>query len=255
MAYKYLRKYFNLYISSDRRLARNIFELTGYVPSNLESFKLAFYHKSHPDAKDVLNNNERLEYLGDAILSCVVAEYLYKKYPSDDEGFLTKMRSKIVKRDTLNEIGEKMGLDVLLLEINATRISKSMLGNAVEAMLGAMYLESGYLRTKRFIVKSMIRKLLDIHELEFLDDNFKSQLLEWCQKHGKDISYEVVLKYKIDKRDRFKVVAMIDGETIGEGDDFNKKSAEQMASEQAINKLGILELSSNGDSHSSNIKF
>lgn len=235
-----IRKVYNLYLSPDRQMARNIKDVTGFTPVNLECFKLAFYHKSHPDAQSVLNNNERLEFLGDAILSSVVAEYLYKKYPSDDEGFLTKMRSKIVRRDTLNEIGDKMGLDILLKELNITRLSKSMLGNAVEALVGAIYLECGYKRTERFVVRKILRRLLDIHELEITDDNFKSQLLEWCQKHGREVTYEVIDKYKFDKRDRFKVVAMIDGVEVGAGDDFNKKSAEQMASEKALNSLGLL---------------
>jgi len=236
---RWIRKFYNLYLSPDRHMARSIRDIIGFTPSNLECFKIAFYHKSHPGSSSALNNNERLEFLGDAILSSVVADYLYKKYPSDDEGFLTKMRSKIVKRDTLNDVGDKLGLDLLLKELNATRLSKSMLGNAVEALIGAIYLELGYTRTERFIVRKILRRLLDIHELEITDDNFKSQLLEWCQKHGKEVTYEVVEKYKMDKRDRFKVIAMINGEEVGNGDDFNKKSAEQIASERALTSLGL----------------
>ena len=215
--------------------------MTGILPVHLHRYKLAFFHKSHPEAQGASNNNERLEYLGDAVLSTIVAEYLYKKYPTYDEGFLTKMRSKIVKRDTLNELGEKMGLDILLLELNTTKLSKSMLGNAVEALVGAIYLELGYDRTSKFVVNKILRKMLDIHELEVTDDNFKSQLLEYCQKNGKEIAYEVIDKYKMDKRDRFKVAAMIDGKVVGEGDDFNRKSAEQMASERALVNLGVIE--------------
>jgi len=244
---RWSRQIYNLYLSPDRHMARTIKEIIGFTPANLECFKIAFYHKSHPDSTSALNNNERLEFLGDAILSSVVADYLYKKYPSDHEGFLTKMRSKIVKRDTLNEVGDKLGLDLLLKELNATKLSKSMLGNAVEALIGAIYLELGYVKTERFVVRKILRKLLDIHELELTDDNFKSRLLEWCQKHGKEVSYEVVEKYKMDKRDRFKVIALIDGNEVGRGDDFNKKSAEQLASEQALSSLGLLsDFSENG---------
>lgn len=186
-----------------------------------------------------MQNNERLEYLGDAVLGTIIAEYLFQKYPSADEGFLTKMRSKIVKRKSLNDIGDRMGVDMLLNEFNNTRISKSMLGNAVEALVGAVYLEIGYEGTKRFIIRRMLRKFVDIHELEQYDDNYKSQLLEYCQKNGKNVAYKLLTRYKMDKRDRFKVAVVIDGEKIAVADDFNKKSAEQLASERALAKLGI----------------
>jgi len=183
-----------------------------------------------------------LEFLGDAMLNGIVAEYLYKKYPNGDEGFLTKMRSKIVKRKTLDAIGIKMGIDEIMTIMNKTHISKSMLGNAVEALIGAIYMENGYAFTRKFIVINILRKYLDIHKLEILDDNFKSRLLEWCQKNGKDINYEVISKYKTDKRDRFKIAVVVGGENIAEADDFNKKNAEQIASEKAMLKLGILSL-------------
>jgi ribonuclease-3 len=241
---KVFRILYNMFLSPDRHLARSLKAVLGFLPINLELFKLAFYHRSSQNGQDQPSNNERLEYLGDAMLSSIVAEYLYKKYPYQDEGFLTKMRSKIVKRDTLNEIGDKMGLDVLLKEFNSTRLSKSMLGNAVEALVGAIYLQYGYKKTEKFVVRKILRGYLDIHLLEHFDDNYKSQLLEWCQKQGKEIEYEVVQRYKMDKRDRFKVAVLVDGRTLAIGDDFNKKSAEQLASESALLELGLL---SNGN--------
>lgn len=204
-------------------------------------FRLAFAHKSTNSDKSgyAIQNNERLEYLGDAVLGTIVAEYLFRKYPSRNEGFLTKMRSKIVQRKSLNIIGDKMGVDVLLTEFNNTRLSRSMLGNAVEALVGAIYLEKGYNGTRRFVVRKMLRNYVDIHELEHFDDNYKSQLLEWCQKNGQAVSYRLMTRYKQDKRDRFKVAVMIDGKRIATADDFNKKSAEQTASERALKELGI----------------
>ena len=187
-----------------------------------------------------MQNNERLEYLGDAILGTIVAEYLFKKYPNSDEGFLTKMRSKIVKRKSLNKIGDKMGLDMLLSEYNNTRLSRSMLGNAVEALVGAIYLDLGYGGTKRFVVRKMLRSYVNVHELESFDDNYKSQLLEWCQKNGQAVSYKLLARYKFEKRDRFKVAVMVNGKKMATADDFNKKSAEQTASEKAMFALGIL---------------
>jgi ribonuclease-3 len=202
---------------------------------------LAFSHKSNPSDKAyAIQNNERLEFLGDAVLGTIVAEYLFKKYPNANEGFLTKMRSKIVKRNTLNKIGDKMGLDVMLQEYSQTRLSRSMLGNAVEALVGAVYLEKGYWRTRQFVIRKILKSYVDVHELESFDDNYKSQLLEWCQKNGQTVAYKLVARYKFEKRDRFKVAVMVDGKKLATADDFNKKSAEQTASEKAMQMLGIL---------------
>ncbi len=184
-------------------------------------------------------HNERLEYLGDSVLSTIVAEYLFKKYPLQNEGFLTKMRSKIVKRKTLNQLANQMGLDMILSDYSQGRLSNSMLGNAFEALIGAIYLEKGYLPTKNYVVNEILLKNLDIHILESQDDNFKSRLLEWGQKNNISIDYRLLSKYKMDKRDRFKVAVLVDGEEVSVSDDFSKKSAEQSASKQAIYKLKI----------------
>ena len=242
----YIKKFYNYNFSKDKDLARRLQPILGFIPSDLALYKLAFFHKSNNSDKQpaiaggITPNNERLEYLGDAVLGTIVAEYLFNKYPNSDEGFLTKMRSKIVKRNSLNKIGDKMGLDVILQEYNNTRLSRSMLGNAVEALVGAIYLECGYEATKRYIIRRLLRKYLDIHELETYDDNYKSQLLEWSQKNGKVVTYKVIAKYKFEKRDRFKVAVLLDGNKIATADDFNKKSAEQMASEKALIALGII---------------
>jgi len=239
---RYIFKFYNLFISEDRIFTRRLRSLIGFVPARLSIFKLAFSHKSTSSDKGyAIQNNERLEYLGDAVLGTIVAEYLFKKYPNSDEGFLTKMRSKIVKRKSLNQIGDKMGLDVLLNEYNNTRLSRSMLGNAVEALVGAVYLEKGYSGTKRFVVRKILRSYVDVHELETLDDNYKSQLLEWCQKNGQKVDYKLLARYKFEKRDRFKVAVLVNGKKVATADDFNKKSAEQSASERAMQQMGILD--------------
>lgn len=236
-----LFRIYNRYFSPDKEFASRLRSLLGFTPVRLDIFKLAFSHKSTiSDKAYAVQNNERLEYLGDAVLGTIVAEYLFKKYPNSNEGFLTKMRSKIVKRKSLNKIGDKMGLDVLLSEYNQTRLSRSMLGNAVEALVGAIYLDKGYYQTKRFVVRKILRSYVNVHELEKFDDNYKSQLLEWCQKNGQTISYKLLARYKFEKRDRFKVAVMINGKKLATADDFNKKSAEQTASEKAMQALGIL---------------
>jgi ribonuclease III len=236
-----LRRFYNHYFHPEKEFARRVKSLVGFTPAYLSLFKLAFFHKSTFTTRDyAISNNERLEFLGDAALSTIVAEYLFKKYPNSDEGFLTKMRSKIVKRNSLDDIADKMGLDMFLADYNQTRLSKSMLGNALEALVGAVYIEVGYDRTKQYVIKRILRRYLDIHELESYDDNYKSQLLEWCQKNGRTIEYKVVAKYKSEKRDKFKVAVFIDGKKMGTADDFNKKSAEQLASERAMTALGML---------------
>lgn len=239
---RWFQRFYNRYFAAaeDRALARRVREIVGFTPANMNIFRLAFAHKSTPSEKDyAMQNNERLEFLGDAVLGTIVAEYLFQKYPREDEGFLTKMRSKIVKRKSLNDIGESMGLDTLLDDLNPTRITKSMHGNAVEALVGAVYLERGYRKTKRFIIRRVLRNYVDIHRLEEFDDNYKSQLLEWCQKQGKSVHYKLLTRYKKDKRDKFKVAVIIDGEKIATADDFNKKSAEQAASQRALRMLEI----------------
>ncbi|MBP7239188.1 MAG: ribonuclease III [Saprospiraceae bacterium] len=214
--------------------------IVGFTPSNLQIFIQAFSHKSAVDPKlHTVTSNERLEYLGDSVLSTIVAEYLFQKYPNSDEGFLTKMRSKIVKRKTLNRIADDMGIDVVLQENNDTRLSESMKGNALEALVGAIYLEKGFDATKRIVINKILRRHLNIQDLEEQDDNYKSQLLEFCQKNGSEIDYRVLERFKMENRDRFRIAVFLDGKEIATGEDFNKKSAEQNASFKAMKTLGI----------------
>ena len=237
-----IRRFYHYYISPEKDLARKLKSVLGFVPDNMRLFKLAFFHKSMNNAsttKIKSYNNERLEYLGDSVLSTIVAEYLYKKYPGKNEGFLTKMRSKIVKRKTLNKVAENMGIDIILTKYTQGKMSYSMLGNAFEAMVGALYIEYGYEKTRNYVISKILMKYLDMHELESSDDNYKSQLLEWGQKESKLIAYKLVSKYKQDKRDRFRISVFLDGNHVATAEDFNKKSAEQMASKQALKTLNI----------------
>lgn len=232
---------YNLTLSPDRPFVSRLRQMLGFVPARLDTFKLAFSHRSNSNEEyAALQSNERLEYLGDAVLGTIIAEYLFKKYPNADEGFLTKMRSKIVKRKSLNKIADRMGLDEFLTEYNNMRLSHSMLGNALEALVGAIYLEKGYRRTAHFVIRRVLMKYVDIHELETFDDNYKSQLLEHCQKNGQSVSYRTLAKYKLEKRDCFKVAVLVDGKKLATADDFNKKSAEQTASQKALAALGVL---------------
>lgn len=233
-----IKKFYNYFLSPDKELTRKLYSTLGFVPTSLKLFKRAFYHKSMNNGESAsTKSNERLEFLGDAILSSIVAEYLYNKYPTKAEGFLTKMRSKIVKRKTLNMVADNMGLDLILMDYSQGKLSKTMLGNALEAVVGAVYLERGYRATSRYVIKEILMKYLDIHRLEHHDDNFKSQLLEFCQKNNLSIKYKLVDKYRSEKRDRFKVAVVVGGKTVGVADDYNKKSAEQDASRIAYSHL------------------
>jgi ribonuclease-3 len=218
--------------------------LLGFVPGNLSLYKLAFRHKSVAQSvkKGVKNSNERLEFLGDAVLGSVVAEVLFKLYPFEDEGFLTELRSKIVNRVNLNQLARKLGFEQLIQYdnrmVNSTRQS-SLLGDAFEALIGAIYLDKGYDFTRNFLVNHIIKSHIDIHRLEQTETNFKSKLIEWCQRHGKDITFELIENKEGESNKLFTVQASIDGEIMGTGKEFNKKNAEKLAAERACAALTI----------------
>lgn len=231
-------RFYNFYLSPQRELAHKLKPILGFTPVHLNVFKLAFYHRSmNNDDQKGAYNNERLEFLGDSVLSTIVAEYLFQKYPTRDEGFLTKMRSKIVKRNTLNDIADRMGIDVILSDYSQGKLSNSMLGNALEALVGALYIEFGYKKTSNYVIQEILMKYLDIHLLEDQDDNHKSALLEWCQKTGNEVNFKLIEKTKFDKRDFFKIAVVVNGEQMATAEDFNKKSAEQQASKLAFKQL------------------
>ena len=218
--------------------------MLGFVPGNLSLYRLAFRHKSVAQSvkKGVKNSNERLEFLGDAVLGSVVAEVLFKLYPYKDEGFLTELRSKIVSRVNLNQLARKLGFDKLVEYDNrviASTRQGSLLGDAFEALIGAVYLDKGYDFTKNFLINHIIKSHIDIHTLEQTETNFKSKLIEWCQRHGKDISFEQIDNHEGESNRLFTVQVLVDGETVGQGKEFSKKNAEKLAAEKACETLGI----------------
>ena len=218
--------------------------MLGFVPGNLSLYRLAFRHKSVATnvKKGVKNSNERLEFLGDAVLGSVVAEVLFKLYPYEDEGFLTELRSKIVNRVNLNQLARKLGFEQMIQYdnrmVNSAR-QGSLLGDAFEALIGAIYLDKGYDFTRHFLVNHIIKSHIDIHRLEQTETNFKSKLIEWCQRHGKDITFELIENKDGESTKLFTVQASIDGEIMGMGKEFNKKNAEKLAAEKACEALAI----------------
>lgn len=215
------------------------------MPGNVTLYKMAFRHRS---VAKVLKNgsrssNERLEFLGDAVLGSVIAELLFKQYPYKEEGFLTEMRSKIVNRANLNQLARKMGFDKLIQfdqkSVSLQTKHNSMLGDAFEAIIGAIYLDKGYNFTKDFLLRRIIKPHIDIHTLELTETNFKSKLIEWCQRHGKDISFEQIENGEGESAKLFTIQAVVEGEPQGLGRDYNKKNAEKLAAEKACEALAI----------------
>ena len=214
------------------------------MPGNLSLYRLAFRHKSVAQnvKKGVKNSNERLEFLGDAVLGSVVAEVLFKLYPYEDEGFLTELRSKIVSRVNLNQLARKLGFESLIeydSRVLGSSRQGSLLGDAFEALIGAVYLDKGYNFTRNFLVNHIIKSHIDIHTLEQTETNFKSKLIEWCQRHGKDISFDLVGNDEGENTKLFSVQASVDGEIMDLGKEFSKKNAEKLAAEKACEALGI----------------
>lgn len=206
---------------------------------------MAFRHRSIAvELKNgTKNSNERLEFLGDAILGSVIAELLFKMYPYKDEGFLTEMRSKIVSRSNLNQLAKRLGLDELI-EFDTRILSYSnkqgsLLGDTFEAMIGAIYMDKDYDFTRDFLITRIIKPHVDIHTLELTETNFKSKLIEWCQRHGKDISFDMIPNAEGENAKLFTVQVTIDGENCGLGRDYNKKNAEKLAAEKSCEFLKI----------------
>ena len=220
--------------------------LIGFYPGNSEPYKLAFRNKSAlvQEYSEVTSNNERLEYLGDAVLGSVVAHYLFKRFPFKDEGFLTEMRSKIVNRAHLNKLAIKLGLNELIAE-GGENLSKSVYGDAFEALVGAIYLDKGYKAAHGFIVNRILKFHVDIEELEVTEVNFKGKLIDWGQKERKDVTFELVEEIGEGYGKKYKIAIMVDGENWGEAIDFSKKKSEQRAAEIALNAKGLLGVDKN----------
>lgn len=214
-----------------------------YTPRNMVVYEQALLHRSASGngLNGVKTNNERLEYLGDAILSAIIADFLYKKYPFANEGFLTSLRSKLVSRAHLNKLSHKMGLDVLVKKNNQNpSLSNSISGDAFEAFIGAIFLDKGYAFTRKIIVDLILEIYVDLNVIEKEDSNYKGRVLTWAQKHKKQIEYKVVKEIKTHNAPKqYLVNLFINGDFISEGCSFNIKSAQQQAAMCACESLNI----------------
>lgn len=238
---------FNRFFSRDKVFVREVYSITGFFPREIFLYRLALRHSSMVRTKELSARecNERLEFLGDTILDSIVSEYLFKIYPTESEGFLTEMRSKIVNRESLNEICRKLHLDNMIqyLQGRKGQVSKYMYGDALEAFIGAAYLDLGYGKTRRFVLKKIISELIDLKDRENTVYNYKSMLLEHVQKEKLPggIQYDVVSEYGEGKSKHFKVQVKVGDTILGTGEGSKKKTAEQRASKRALLRLGLIQ--------------
>ena len=225
------------YFLKEKKFYKLIFQLTGIYPSKLHVYKVAFTHKSasiHSDRSKRINN-ERLEFLGDAILAAIIADSLYSYFPYKKEGFLTKMRARIVSREQLNEIALNMGLQFHIVSQNNINGTKNIYGNALEALIGAIYIDKGYNKTKKFILERIIGKNIDLNKLSITDSDYKSQLIEWAQKNKVEILFN---DEEIESTEQnnlyFTSLITLGDQDLGSGKGLSKKEAQQNASKQAL---------------------
>ncbi len=220
-------------------------DILGFYPANTKLYDIAFIHRSSSTSDSLGNsiNNERLEYLGDAILGAVVAEFLYNRFPQRGEGFLTQMRSKLVNRAFLTNMMIELGLDqfVQYRKIGSTSTS-NIYGDALEALIGAVYLDKGYSTARHVIVKRIISSYVDLAKVEQVDNNYKSQLIEWGQKNKKEINFETIEENKsTSKSSNFITTIEIGNVVKGKGSGASKKEAQQNAARETLQKIEIAE--------------
>ncbi|HAN00611.1 MAG TPA: ribonuclease III [Marinilabiliales bacterium] len=226
--------------STDKAFYDELRRITGLYPKNEELYKLAFIHKSASLRlhDGMVINNERLEFLGDAILDAVVAEYLYIKFPDKKEGFLTQTRSKIVNGDYLAQLAIQLGLDKFIISHAHNYYSnKHILGDAFEALIGAIYLDHGYKAVKKFVFKQLLRKHIDLGMLLRTETNYKSRLIEWAQKDKKEVSFQTDMESNIGLTPEFVSFVCVDDKVIAKGKGLSKKEAEQNAARESLKNI------------------
>ena len=225
---------------ADKALYEYIHNIFGFYPKNIALYRVAFTHKSM--ASETVGsyhvNNERMEYLGDSVLSTAVADYLFHTYPTQPEGFLTEMRSRIVSRASLNKLSEKLGFgDYIRHTPDVGNNAHSMGGNAFEALMGAIYLDRGFDFAKHVIIDRIVKIHIDLEQLQTTDVNFKSKLLEWSQKHKKSTTFKMLEEIGEGHKKQFHVQIVIDGQPYADAIDRSIRGAEQLAAEKTCKQL------------------
>lgn len=230
-----------LYLLDKWEFNSRLKKILGFSPGNLKLYEIAFIHRSAtftlPDGKKV--NNERLEFLGDAILDAILSDYLFEKFPDANEGFMTKIRSRIVNRDVLNQLAVSMGINkILISNVNSIHPTKNLYGDALEALIGSVFIDKGFKKTKKLFINNVLNKYLDLNVIVNTDSDYKSLVFEWVQKHKSNLIFTYNEEYDFNlKRSVFSTTLIIDKEELGEGHGDSKKEAEQEAACKAWLKL------------------
>ncbi len=239
--FEYLKFKFRSSFGADREYYKFLNRIFGIYPNNIELYKLALIHRSASVFLDdgVPINNERLEFLGDAVLDAVVSDYLFIEFPDAREGFLTQARSRIVSRTTLNQLALDLGIDRhIVAHHNGIHPQKHLFGNAIEALIGAIYLDLGYNCVNKLLINTIIRNYVDIDSLTLAESDFKSRLIEWSQQHKKQLIFHTVQSPESTARlPRFDSVVKVDGVELGRGSGSSKKEAEQIAAYATLESL------------------
>lgn len=225
----------------EKELYSSLYSVIGFYPRNIGFYKQALMHKSirQRNSKGRPVNNERLEFLGDAILDAIVGDIVFKHFQGKREGFLTNTRSKIVQRETLNRLAQEIGISSLIKSNKHTSSHNSyMEGNAFEALVGAIYLDHGYDACMRFMQKRILSQLINIDKVAYKEVNFKSKLIEWCQKNKVMIDFKLVDEKKDENSSpMFRYQAIVEGQKGGLGEGYSKKESQQLASKLTLNML------------------
>lgn len=243
-----IRAYVKYLFRSDKKQAREIKRICGFYPDKLYLYKTALIHRSasQKTKEGTLINNERLEFLGDSVLDLIIGEYLYKKYPGENEGFLTQFRSRIVNGENLSEITKHTGLAQLVItNVKPNSNGIHLYEDAFEAILGAIFLDRGIERAKEFIIKHILTDYLNMFELEHNNSNYKSRLIEWGQKNKKNVIFHTDLETPGSKY--FVSFIRVEGQTLGSGIGISKKEAEQKAAKVGLAQIEEEEEKENED--------
>lgn len=240
MFFKYIRKKIRLFKLKNKEPYLSLYNMLGFYPDNITLYEQALIHRSvSPSQSGKHNNNERLEFLGDAVLDTIVADIVFTHFPNKREGFLTNTRSKVVQRESLNRIAIALGLDKKVISLPYAAINnKYLFGNALEALVGAIYLDKGYVRCRKFVKERIIDPYISLDKLAGKEANFKSRLLEWGQKAKLKINF-VLIETFTDEYGKpvFQTSVSIEGTSIGIGIGGTKKESQQVAAKKALKKI------------------
>jgi ribonuclease-3 len=237
----FLKRINGTYILDKREFVSRLKKILGFRPGNVKLYEIAFIHRSAtftlPDGKKV--NNERLEYLGDAVLDAILSDYLFEKFPDASEGFMTKIRSRIVNRDVLNQLSVSMGINkILISNVSTIHTTKNLYGDALEALIGSVFLDKGFKKTKKLFIRNVLNKYLDLDVIVKTDTDYKSLVFEWVQKHKSNLIFTYNEEYDFNlKKSVFSTTLTIDKAELGVGQGSSKKEAEQEAANQAWKRL------------------